>query len=82
VKRRSGNGPPKITVTAVRKGPGWLYFGIGQDLPLMTSATPFVNQAFCDWQKENPTYQVRSALGIVSDGATIGIHVWFDEQPA
>jgi hypothetical protein len=76
---KRGNGKPQVTVTAKQMGPGWVYLGIARDVPPIASATPFVNQAFCDWQQDHPTYRVRAATGIVSDGATIGIHVWFDE---
>ena len=41
-------------------------------LPLLLS------QSLAVWSSKRPNLKVRSTLGIVEDGYTVAIHVWFD----
>jgi hypothetical protein len=39
-----------------------------------------IHRTLVDWLQKNPSVKVRSTLGIVEDGFTIAVHVWFDSM--
>jgi hypothetical protein len=75
-----GNGSSKGFTNAVTLGTGWVLLAASQSDPPPPDELPFaLSQALEQWVKSKPTAQIRSTLGIVRGGHTIGIHVWFDE---
>jgi hypothetical protein len=75
-----GNGSPGVTIDRVQLGLDWVYFEPGQNPPPIEELPIFLNQALLDWLRANPSFAVRATLPIVSGGATVGIHVWYDER--
>lgn len=76
----NGNGAPKVTIDVVQAGPGWVVVQAGDHKPEPHLLPEFLNRALMDWLKTHPECRVRTALGIVSNGFTVGLHVWFDEE--
>ena len=69
---------PQVLIDCDDMGPGWTCFR-ARTGPADTWKLPyFLNRAFCDWRKQNPTRTVRTVLPIVSGGNRVMIHVWFD----
>lgn len=80
----NGNEPQRITVNAVVMGEGWMFFQPGEPTttPHSPSDIPFhLHQAICAWLHDHPGNHVRTTLPLVSSGNTVGIHVWYDEEP-
>lgn len=80
--KRSTNGDGKqrvvITCTEVAKQ-GWAYFAPDKEPTRKADLPMWLNRALNDWQQQHPNKRVRSSLGIVADGMTVAIHIWFDE---
>jgi hypothetical protein len=74
----NGNGQRGIKIGVTRMGDGWVFFSIDQVAPDEANPAKWINQALCDWLKENPTAKVRCVAPIVAGGETVALHVWFD----
>ena len=72
------NGPTKVSIDMTEMGPGWLYFDAGQNPPARDELPLWLNRCLVEWLQSHPDARPRSTLGIVADGATVGIHLWFD----
>jgi len=71
-----------ITINVVEMGPGWIFFEIGDVKPSPHKLAYTLNRAMYDWLHDNPQVAVRNTLGIVADGMTVGIHIWYDGTPS
>ena len=79
--RHNGNTEVKIQLTEnIRGARGTGFFQAGDPAPEASVMAFFLNRALDDWKREHPNYIVRAALGMVSQGNTTGIHVWFDVE--
>jgi hypothetical protein len=79
----NGNGDPKVVIACTtNEQRRWVYFRAEKEPPRTSDLPLWINRAFLDWQEANPTKRVRSSLGIVSNGMTVAIHAWYDEDPA
>lgn len=76
----NGNGTSQVTIDRVEMGAGWVYFEPGKNKPSVEELPSLLNRAMSDWLAENPSHVVRTTLGIVANGVTVGIHVWYDES--
>jgi hypothetical protein len=75
-----GNGSSKGFINATDLGPGWVVLAASPGDPPPADEVPFaLSQCLEKWLKARPEARVRSTLGIVRGGHTIGIHVWYDE---
>jgi hypothetical protein len=75
-----GNGSSKGFINAVDLAPGWTVLVASPGDPPPADEVPYaLSQGLEKWLKSKPGAKVRSTLGIVRGGHTIGIHVWFDE---
>lgn len=72
------SGGENITINVVEMGEGWLFFELGEVKPSPQKLAYTLNRAVYDWLHENPQNVVRNTLGIVAEGSTVGIHVWYD----
>ena len=45
------------------------------------AASRLLSHSLVDWQLQNPDRRVHCAVGIVSNGNTIAIHLWADTPP-
>lgn len=75
------NSGESITINVVEMGVGWIYFELGEVKPSAGQLAYTLNRAMYDWLQDNPGVTVRETLGIVADGATIGIHIWYNGLP-
>ena len=73
--------PEQVSIDLIELGPGWVYFEAGRQQPEVGELPFFLNQTLIGWLKEHPHYHVRATQGLVCDGHTVGIHVWFDVDP-
>jgi hypothetical protein len=74
-----GNGASKGLTNAVTLGPGWVLFLASQSDPPPAEELPFaLSQGMEQWLRSQPAVRVRATLPIVSDGNTVGIHLWYD----
>jgi hypothetical protein len=61
--------------------PGWVVYQAGTPPP-ERKKLPFALQGHLRKDlTEHPTVRVRSSLGIVQDGNTVAIHLWYDQLP-
>jgi hypothetical protein len=75
-----GNGSSKGFTNVIELGPGWVLLAASPSDPPPADDLPFaLSQGLEQWLKGKPGARVRSTLGIVRGGHTIGIHVWYDE---
>jgi hypothetical protein len=75
------NSGESITINVVEMGVGWIYFELGEVKPAANQLAYTLNRAMYDWLQDNPGVTVRETLGIVAEGATVGIHIWYDGLP-
>ena len=73
-----GNGSSKVNIDRVQVGEGWVFFEAGKSKPSLDKLPLLLSGAMSEWLRENPANVVRSTLGIVANGVTVGIHVWYD----
>jgi hypothetical protein len=74
-----GNGSSKGYVDLITAGPGWLLMMANASDPPPPDELPLaLSQALEHWLREERGVRVRSTLGIVRHGHTVGIHVWYD----
>ncbi len=77
----NGNGDQKVVIACTTNDKRrWAYFRAEKSPPKSTDLPIFLNRAVLDWQEDNPTKRVRTSLGIVQDGMTVAIHIWWDED--
>ncbi len=69
-----------ITINVVEMGVGWIFFELGEIKPRGHQLAYTLNRAMYDWLQDNPRVVIRTALPIVADGMTTGIHLWYDER--
>lgn len=76
----NGNGDQKVVITCTTNAKQqWAYFAPDKEPPRKADLPLWLNRALNDWLQENPNKRVRSSLGIVSDGITVAIHIWYDD---
>lgn len=81
-KPTNGNGDSKIVIICTTNAQQrWAYFAAEKEPPRKADVPFWLSKALGDWIRDNPTKLIRSSLGIVSDGMTVAIHVWYDEIP-
>src|SRR5262245_6528811 len=74
-----GNGARKGLTNSVALGPGWVLFLASQSDPPPAEALPFaLSQGVAQWLRSQPAVRVRATSPVVSDGNTVGIHLWYD----
>ncbi len=77
-----GNGTGTVKVDAVRIASDCVLFHAGDPPPTPNNLPLLLATALRDWLAANSACRVRDTLGIVVDGNTVALHVWFDERPA
>ncbi len=80
-----GNGHGKadsVSIDIVDDGHGYAYFEPGKHKPSLESLPEWLNTAFLEWLQAHRNRAVRSTLPIVSHGATIRLHVWYEPSSA
>lgn len=76
----NGNGDQQIVISCTTNAKQrWVYFAAAKKPPRHADLPLWLNKALTDWQQDNPDKQIRSSLGIVTDGMTVAIHVWYEE---
>ena len=77
----TGNGKPdpEMTIDIVDDDCGWAYFESGARPPALPDLPRYLSDGMLEWLKAHPERRVRTCLGIVSHGATVGIHLWYDD---
>jgi hypothetical protein len=79
-RRQDGNGSSKVNIVIQNRAEGYVVIA-PNNIDKLPEQTPiFISRSMDSWLEQNPTYRVRCAVPIVSDGMTIAIHVWFDEE--
>ena len=73
------NGNTKITINATRLGPGWLFFTPGEHALSEREIPHWLGRCLSDWLRDHPDARPRAVLPLVSDGNTVGIHLWYDD---
>ncbi|MEX0718570.1 MAG: hypothetical protein WD066_18400 [Planctomycetaceae bacterium] len=76
----SGNGPSKVSIDMLDMGPGWVFFQAGKIPPTPEQLPHLLSRTLNSWLQAHPSFVVRTTLPIVAEGATVGIHVWFDDS--
>ena len=74
-----GNGEDRVRTAAEQIGPDHVVFHPGR-APDDPAELPFVlSRALVGWLADNADVRVRSTLGVVANGQTAAIHLWFDK---
>jgi hypothetical protein len=79
-RRLGGNGDSKVNIVVQKQGEGYVIITPDRIDKLPEQTPIFISRSLEAWQKENPTYRVRCVAPIVSEGQTLALHIWFDEE--
>ncbi len=71
--------PQQHTIDRFDIRPGWVIFKAGKSAPPPDLLPLMLSQTIGTWLRQTPHLVVKSTLPIVAQGATVEIHVWFDE---
>lgn len=78
--RSKGNGNTKVYIDAIEKKPGYLII-CPQTIAAVADQLPvYLSQTLEKWFVEHPSCRVRASVGIVMDGQTVALHVWYDDS--
>jgi hypothetical protein len=58
---------------------GWAHFYPGKRPPPIEVTPRFLSNVLKQWMKDHPDRKIYNTLGIVRDGMTVELHVWYDE---
>lgn len=75
----NGNGESHLTrIQVLEIRPGWAIFQLEDPTSAESPHLPrALNHAVVDWVRDRPALNVRAALGIVSEGQTIAVQLWY-----
>jgi hypothetical protein len=76
----NGNGVASVTIDVEEPIPGWIRFTPEETPPAPDQLPVLLERAMCDWLLAHASCKPRAALAIVSEGATLAIHLWYDES--
>lgn len=76
-------GPGHVEVVVEKLGDGWVMISTAfptefQKLVEFERLPHLINETLVAWLGAHPGVRVRSSLGIVEDGYTIALHLWYD----
>lgn len=77
----SGNGHanPQVTIDVEDPGDGWAYIHAGEKEPDLSVLPHLLNDVLLKWMKNYPDRRIVTTQGIVVEGTTVGIHIWYDK---
>ena len=78
----NGNGESHLTrIQVLEIRPGWTIF---QPEDTASAASPHLpgalNHAVVEWVRDRPGLDVQASLGIVSEGRTVAVQLWYAAQ--
>lgn len=73
-------GAGSVAINFNLKAPGYLIICPDHKQGIPKGVSVYLTHAFHEWVLKNPQHRVRASLGIVEDGQTVMIHVWYDEE--
>lgn len=73
-------GEGSVAINFNLKAPGYLIICPDHKQGIPKGVSVYLTHAFHEWVVKNPQLRVRASLGIVEDGQTVMIHVWYDEE--
>ena len=80
--RSTGNGHrnPKSEITLhLNEEQQWVYLVPNDEHPPDPDDVPiFLDETLHTWLNDNPRLRVRNSLGVVQNGQTVAIHLWYD----
>ena len=77
-KRTEGDGEPKVEILTAEKKPGYVII-YPKPLDYLPDRLPvFLSLTLERWVLEHPQFRVRAAAGLVQEGQTVALHVWYD----
>lgn len=77
----TGNGSGRYEIDTVQLGAGWIFIELGKTKPSAAQQGAALSGALTGWLKQHPDCCVRSTLPIVSEGETVGVHLWYTLEP-
>lgn len=77
----SGNGSGQHEVEVVPIAPDWILLWPKGLEPWPADLPVGLNEVLVKWYRSQERIRIRHTQGIVKDGQTVGIHVWFERLP-
>lgn len=66
-------------INVVEMAADWVIFQAGKPVPPADQLASLLNRAFIEWQNDNRSLKIRSAMAMTANGSTFAIQVWFDK---